>query len=116
MTCVVLESPYTRWYGDALHGHVRYLTDVWVRLDAIYVRVVGAPSHTVAEGLDMSGEVPGRLHGWFPTVKGDWLGAVDFEIPYADERRQPLHVPDQLVPSYALRPRREGERGPSDAR
>ncbi|HVW44965.1 MAG TPA: hypothetical protein VHC18_26810 [Amycolatopsis sp.] len=104
-------TPYTRWFGDALHGRSPVLTLVWVRLDAIYIRVPGAPSHTVVTGLDMSGEVPGRLHGWFPTVKGDWLGVVDFEIPYADERKQPLQVVDQLVAAYALRPKNGPEAG-----
>ena len=98
-------TPYTRWFGDGLHGRSRVLTPVWVRLDAIYVRVPGAPSHVVVTGLRMSGEVPGRLHGWFPTVQGDWLGVVDFEIPYADERQSPLQVVDQLVAAYALRPK-----------
>jgi hypothetical protein len=45
-----------------------------VRLDAIYARVPGAPSHVIDTGPDMTGEAPRRLHGWFPTVKGDWLG------------------------------------------
>lgn len=53
----------------------------------------------------MTGEVPGRLHGWFRTVKGDWLGVVDYEIPYADGRRDTVHLVDQLVPEYALRQR-----------
>ncbi|KAA2252359.1 hypothetical protein F0L68_35485 [Solihabitans fulvus] len=101
----MVDSPYTRWTGDNLHGKSKVLTAVWVHLDAIYVRVPGAPSHVIDTGLDMTGEVPGRLHGWFPTVKGDWLGVVDFEVPYADGRRAKLHVTDQLVPAYALRRR-----------
>ncbi|NKQ51456.1 hypothetical protein HFP15_01010 [Amycolatopsis sp. K13G38] len=98
-------TPYTRWYGDDKHGRLRVITPVWVRLDAIYLRIPGAPSHVVVTGLDMSGEVPGRLHGWFPTLKGDWLGVVDFEIPYGDEHKRPLCLVDQLVAAYALRPR-----------
>jgi hypothetical protein len=45
------------------------VTAVWVRLEAIYIRKPGAPSHTIAHGLDMTGEVPGFLVGWWPTVK-----------------------------------------------
>jgi len=101
----MLHSPYTRFTGDDDHGRVPVITPVWVRLDAIYLRVPGAPTHTVATGLDMTGEVPGRLTGWFSTAKGDWLGVVDFEIPYADPRRTKLEVVDQLVPAYALRRR-----------
>lgn len=106
-----LDSPYTRWTGDGLHGRTPVLYAVWVRLDALYIRVPGSPSHTIITGLDFTGEVPGRLHGWFPTLKGDWLGVVNFEIPYADQRREPLSVRDQLVPAYALRPKGDGEHG-----
>ncbi|HVV11314.1 hypothetical protein [Amycolatopsis sp.] len=104
---MALNSPYTRWTGDTLHGRSPVLTAVWVRLDAIYIRIPGSPAHTVVTGLDLTGEVPGRLHGWFPTVKGDWLGVVDYEIPYADRRREPLWLADQLLPVYALRPKGE---------
>ncbi|WP_246365761.1 hypothetical protein [Kibdelosporangium persicum] len=76
-----------------------------MRLDWIYVRVRGAPVHTIAHGLDMTGEVHGFLYGWWPTVKGNWLGVVNFAIPYADGRRDKLEVHDQLVPDYALRKR-----------
>lgn len=103
----MLISPYTRWRGDELHGEVRVITSVWVRLDLIYVRALGAPSRMVETGLDMTGQVPGRLHGWFTTGKGDWLAVVDFDIPYVDGRRSKLEVADQLVPSYAVRPRGE---------
>jgi hypothetical protein len=83
------------------------VTAVWVRLDALYIRKPDAPSHTIAHGLDMTGEVPGHLVGWWPTVKGNWLGVVNFAIPYADGRRHKLQIHDQLVPDYALR-KREG--------
>jgi hypothetical protein len=53
--------------------------------------------------LDLQGQVQGRLHGRFPSVDGDWIGVVNYEIPYADGRRNKLHVVDQLVPFYALR-------------
>ncbi|NIH83728.1 hypothetical protein [Amycolatopsis granulosa] len=77
----MLHTPYMRFAGDADHERVLVITPVWVRLDAIYVRVPGAPAHTVVTGLDMTGDVPGRLTGWFSTPKGDWPGVVDFEIP-----------------------------------
>jgi len=65
----------------------RRTTCAQIGLDALFVRLPGAPTHVIDTGLDLTGEVPGRLHGWFPTVKGDWLGAVDYEIRYADGRR-----------------------------
>lgn len=101
----MVNTPYTRWIGDTLHGKTRVLTSVWVRLDSICVRAPDTPLQTVVTGLDMSGEVRGRLHGWFRTVKGDWLGVVDYEIPYADGRRATVHLVDQIVPAYALRRR-----------
>lgn len=84
------------------------LTAVWVVLDGICVRVPGAPSHVAPDGLDMTGQVPGLLSAWHKTVKGDWLGLVNFSVPYADGRRHKLRLSNQLVPAYALRPREGG--------
>lgn len=113
-----MNTPYTEWGGDQLHGRYRVIKPVWVRLDAICARVPGQPHHVVPDGLDMTGEVPGRLHGWFSSALGDWLGLVDFEVPFADSRARAdgrgrkVHLVDQLVPAYALRRRGEpDERG-----
>jgi hypothetical protein len=101
----VVNSPYTRWDGDTLHGRYPVVTPVWVRLDAVYRRASDAPVHTIAHGLDMTGEVPGFLSTWWPTVTGGWLGVVTFTIPYADGRSHQLQIRDHLVPDYALRRR-----------
>lgn len=69
------------------------------------VRIPSAPRHVIETGLDLTGEVQGRLHGRFPSVEGDWLGVVNYEIPYADGRRNKLQLVDQLVPFSALRKR-----------
>jgi hypothetical protein len=87
------------------------LTPVWVQLDRVFVRDPDVTRHVVGDGLDMSGTVPGLLHGWFQTVDGDWLGVVNYAIPYADGRQDKVRLSDQLVSAYALRPR-EGS-GPS---
>ncbi len=79
-------------------------TEVWVRLDALLPRDPGTPRRTNGAGLDMTGERPGRLTHWIPAENGDWLARVSFSVPYADGR-PPLHLRDQLVPAYALRPR-----------
>jgi hypothetical protein len=100
-----LHSPYTSWAGDELHGRHPVLTPVWIRLDAAYPRPPGTPARTVAHGLDLTGTVPGHLHGWFPTLAGDWLGVCNFDIPYADGRAPGLRVTDQLIPAHALRRR-----------
>jgi hypothetical protein len=85
------------------------LTPVWVQLDRVFVRDPDATRHVVGDGLDMSGTVPGLLHGWFQTVDGDWLGVVNYAIPYADGRRDNVRLSDQLVSAYALRPREGGD-------
>jgi hypothetical protein len=103
----VLNTPYTEWEGDQVHGQHRKIKPVWVRLDAICGRLPGQPHHVVPDGLDMTGEVPGRLHGWFSSALGDWLAIVDFEVPYADGRRTKVELVDQLVPAWALRRRDE---------
>lgn len=92
---------------DGVHGLIASPRPVWVRLDAIYVRDPGMPVHVNGAGVDMTGEVKGRLTHWVPTVRGDWMGRVSFAVTYADGR-PPLHLQDQLVPAYALRPR-DGE-------
>lgn len=67
------------------------------------IRVPGMPSHVVPDGLDMAGQVPGLLNGWHQTVKGDWLGTVNFSVPYADGRQHKLALSNQLVPPRHLR-------------
>lgn len=52
-------------------------------------------------GLDLTGVVPGRLHGRFASVEDDWYGIVNYEIGYADGRRDKLHLVDQ----FAVHPR-----------
>ena len=59
----------------------------------------------IETGLDLTGKVEGRLHGRFPSVEGDWLGVVNYEIGYANGQRDKLYVVDQLVPFHALRKR-----------
>lgn len=86
------------------------LPPVWVQLEAINVRVPGMPKHVAPEGLDMSGQVRGLLERWYQSGDGDWLGFVNFSIPYADGRRDKLKLSGQLVPAYALRPREDDSR------
>ncbi|WP_245786670.1 hypothetical protein [Lentzea albida] len=71
----------------------------------MFARPPGAERHVIATGLDLTGEVQGRLHGRFPSIEGDWLGVVNYEISYADGRRDKLYLVDQLVPFHVLRKR-----------
>ncbi|MFI6100859.1 hypothetical protein ACIA8G_35365 [Lentzea sp. NPDC051213] len=99
----MLSSPFTIWDGDDVHGRRAVLTGVAVSLDRLFARRPGAEKHVIPTGLDLTGVVPGRLHGRFPGVEGDWLGVVNYEIGYADGRRDKLYVADQLVPFHVLR-------------
>ncbi len=105
----VVETPYTRWVGDELHGLSPDLTPVWVRLDVIFPRDPDAPRRTVPDGLDLHGNVPGQLSGWLRREEGDWLGVVNYAVPYRDGRRTNVYLRDQLVPAAALSPRRRHE-------
>lgn len=102
----MINSPFTRWEGDDIHGRSPVLTSVWVNLDILFPRPADAPRHVIVTGLDLTGVVPGRLHGRFPRVEGDWYGIVNYEIGYADGRRDKLHLVDQFVPFTALRERK----------
>jgi hypothetical protein len=83
------------------------MTRVWVRLNVLFARMPGQPRSVVPDGLELTGEVPGLLHGWFQSVDGDWIGVVNFDITYADGRKRTVSLRDQLVPRHALRPRGE---------
>lgn len=99
----VINSPFTTWEGDDVHGRRPVLTSVWVLLDDLFPRPPDAPRHVIVTGLDLTGKVQGRLHGRFPSVDGNWLGVVNYEISYADGRREKLHLVDQLLPFSVLR-------------
>lgn len=93
-------------YNPEVHGPPPpTLTRVWVLLGQICIRSEDAPHRVVADGLDLSGRTRGLLSGWHRSVRGDWLGVVNFYVPYADGRRSRLYLSNQLVPAYALRPR-----------
>lgn len=101
----MINSPFTVWEGDEIHGRRPVLTEVSVNLSLLFARHPDAPRHVIPTGLDLSGTVQGRLHGRFPSVEGDWFGLVNYEIGYADGRRDKLYLPDQLLPFHALRKR-----------
>ncbi|SDI98071.1 hypothetical protein SAMN05192558_104214 [Actinokineospora alba] len=70
----MINSPLTSSEGDELHGRRLVLTSIWVRLDDLFARPPDAPRHVIPTGLDLAGQVQGRLHGRFPSIDGDWLG------------------------------------------
>jgi hypothetical protein len=66
----VINSPFTRWEGDDIHGRRPVLTSVRVNLDLLFPRPADAPRHVIVTGLDLTGMVPGQLHGRFSSVEG----------------------------------------------
>jgi hypothetical protein len=83
----VINSPFTRWEGDDLHGRRPVLTSVWVNLDILFPRSADAPRHVIETGLDLTGVVAGRLHGRFPSLEGDWYGCRDSLTLTADRSK-----------------------------
>ncbi|SDN06385.1 hypothetical protein [Allokutzneria albata] len=100
-----LITPYTRMTGNHNHGWRAELTPAWVRLDEFLRRPSSFQRRVVGDGLDVSGEVPGMLTGWFRSAEGLWLGVCHYRIPYADGRTVTIAVRNQLIPAYALRRR-----------
>lgn len=47
---MALNSPFTTWEGDELHGRWPVLTGVWVQLDRLFVRNPDAPRHVIETG------------------------------------------------------------------
>jgi hypothetical protein len=103
----VVNTPYTRWTGDDLHGRTMVITPVWVHLDILTMRSPGHQRVVVPDGIDVSIRAKGRLTGWFRSTDGDWFGIVDYELSYADGRHEQVALNDQLVPRAALSPRAE---------
>ncbi len=74
---------------------------VWVDLDVAFPLSTGHRRRVVADGLDLTGRVPGMLKRWVRGSRGEWYGVVWVPIrDGAGERR--LTLDDQLVPAAAL--------------
>jgi hypothetical protein len=81
---------------------------VWVQLDAVYPHPPDARQTSVPDGWDLVGAVPGVLQSrsWIRSARGMWLAVCTYRLPSADGRRTHF-LGEQLVPGYALRPRRD---------
>jgi hypothetical protein len=83
---------------------------VWVRLPALFIRRPDAEPRppSTPRPLDTTGDAPGTLHAWLRSGLGDWIGLVSYQVPFADGRHDTLYLERQLLPAYALRPRKYG--------
>jgi hypothetical protein len=84
---------------------------VWVKLSAIFLRGGTSPCRLSCH----TPQLWTRL--WKPRGSccsgcgrngGEWLGLVTYPLPFADGRKQTIDLERQLVPAYALRPRKYG--------
>jgi len=102
----MINSPYTEWTGDTVHGRRPVYKPCRVDLSRLYAPDPDRPRRVVPDGLDLTGTVEAALTGWFPSAAGGFLGVVQFALPYADGRRDTIHVVDQLVPDHMIRQNR----------
>jgi hypothetical protein len=93
--------------GDGFDMH----RPVWVKLNLVFPRPSDRPVPEQLfhqHAIDVTVEVPGELLQWLRTSTGEWLGLVTFQLPFADGRHGRVFLERQLLPSYALRPRKYG--------
>lgn len=85
------------------------VTPVWVLLEE-HLPHDPRQRRTVPDGLELTGRVRGFLRKpWYRCAGcGAWLGAVTFEVHYADGRARTEIYRDQLVHAGALLPRHDG--------
>lgn len=65
-------------------------------------RLDTVPMWTKLDGVDVSCEVAGLVHGWIKTARGSWLALVTLDIPTGN-RKAGLAV-QHLCPARALTP------------
>ena len=90
-------------------GQVVRARAVWIDLDIAFPLPAGHRHRVVAEGLALTGRVPGLLKRWVRGSRGEWYGVVWAPISdgAGDVR---LTLDDQLIPATAL-----SERVPASA-
>ncbi len=77
---------------------------VWIDLDMMFPLPPDHRRRVVANGLDLTGRVPGMLKRWVRGSRGEWYGVV--WVPISDGSGDVrLTLDDHLVPAVALRPR-----------
>ena len=77
---------------------------VWIDLDVVFPLPADHRRRFVADGLALTGRVPGMLKRWIRGSRGEWCGVV--WVPLCDGAGDVrLTLDDQLVPAAALSPR-----------
>lgn len=91
--------------GEGITGsHVARARAVWVDLDLVFPLPADHRRRVIADGLQLTGRVPGMLKRWIRGSRGEWYGVVWVSLcDGAGDVR--LTLDDQLVPAAALSPR-----------
>ena len=78
---------------------------VWVKLGTLlpFPTEGPPPKEIPTDALELYPDAPGTLKAWVQSRRGTWIGLVDYEVKYADGRKDVFHAKDQWVPVYALR-------------
>jgi hypothetical protein len=85
-------------------GQVVRARAVWIDLDVAFPLPPDHHQRGVADGLDLTGRVPGMLKRWVRGARGEWYGVV--WVPLSDGAGDVrLTLDDQLIPAAALSPR-----------
>jgi hypothetical protein len=85
-------------------GRVVRARAVWIDLDRAFPLPTDHRQRVIADGLELTGRVPGMLKRWVRGSRGEWYGVVWVRISDgAGDIRMTLE--DQLVPAAALSPR-----------
>ncbi|HET9256618.1 MAG TPA: hypothetical protein VFO16_15660 [Pseudonocardiaceae bacterium] len=85
-------------------GHPVRARPVWVDLDVAFPLPAHHRRRAIADGLALTGRVPGMLKRWVRGSRGEWYGVVWVPIPDAAGERR-LTLDDHLIPASALAPR-----------
>jgi hypothetical protein len=77
---------------------------VWIDLDVAFPLPADHRRQVVADGIELTGRVPGMLKRWIRGSRGEWYGVV--WVPISDGAGDVrLTLDDQVVPAAALSPR-----------
>jgi hypothetical protein len=77
---------------------------VWIDLDVAFPLPADHHRRVIADGLELTGRVPGTLKRWIRGSRGEWYGVVWVRISDGAGAVR-LTLDDQLVPAAALSPR-----------
>jgi hypothetical protein len=75
---------------------------VWINLERLFT----TEGDTRADQLSLDGEVPGTLHEWHRSSRGEWLGVVSFDIHTG--AGETVSFLRQLLPQDVIRHRSYG--------